>query len=127
MPRTFSSCPRSMRPRSRRTWRCRPDWWRKTADPRCYDAFLIVLSVDSKGGVELVLTGRDAGSARAGWRFFHGQLSGNNLEFSPSQRAGTWQMSWSDANSGRIVTLGMRGSSTGGKAAGNVPFTRLDG
>ena len=99
----------------------------KTADPRGYDAFLIVLSVDSKGGVELVLTGRDAGSARAGWRFFHGQLSGNNLEFSPSQRAGTWQMSWSDANSGRIVTLGMRGSAGGGKAAGNVPFTRLDG
>ena len=99
----------------------------KTADPRGYDAFLIVLSVDSRGGVELVLTGRDAGSARAGWRFFHGQLSGNNLEFSPSQRAGTWQMSWSDANSGRIVTLGMRGSAGGGKAAGNVPFTRLDG
>ena len=99
----------------------------KTADPRGYDAFLIVLSVDATGGTELVLTGRDAGSARSGWRFFRGQLSGNRLEFSPSQRAGTWQMSWSDANSGRITALGMRGSANGGKAAGNVPFTRLDG
>ena len=97
----------------------------RTVDPRGNAMLLIVLSVGEQPVAEIVGAGRANPANRSGWRFMRGTSTGSSLDIQPTSRSGTLHMSWSDANSGRVILLGARGF--GGKASHNVPFTRLDG
>ena len=85
----------------------------------------IVVSIRSEGRARLIASiQNDAGHI---WRFINGTVSGNRLTFQPTYGRPNYLVDWSDANSGSVAALIDNRKGTGGSAARNVPFTRLDG
>jgi hypothetical protein len=101
----------------------------KSTDSTGGPAVFIVLSVEEGSTAEVIASLRERSSGKSGWRFVHGTLSGRSVEFLPSARAKPVQLTWSDANAGRVSILGGAGAGGGSnsKVSSGAPFTRLDG
>ena len=83
------------------------------------------MSVEEQAGAEVIWTIGPSPRSKGGWRFVRGTLSGKALDILLSASQGTAQVSWSDANSGRVTKLG--GGQGSNKVSSGGPFTRLDG
>lgn len=96
----------------------------KTTGPNGGPSVVIVLSVEEQAGAEVVWSIGAGPKSRGGWRFVRGTLAGKSLDIFLSAKQGGSQLTWSDANSGRLGAVeGRRGN----RVAAGVPFTRLDG
>ena len=97
----------------------------KTIGPNGGPSVIIVMSVEEQAGAEVIWTIGQGPRSRGGWRFVRGTLSGKSLDVFLSARQGGVQLTWSDANSGRVTKLG--GGQGSNKVSTGGPFTRLDG
>jgi Caspase domain len=96
----------------------------KSTDAFGGPAVVIVLSVEEQASAEVIMSLHSRTTGNSGWRFMRGTLSGRSIQVVPSTKAKPFDMTWIDANSGRMGTSGGYG---GNKASGGTPFTRLDG
>ncbi len=97
----------------------------KTIGPNGGPSVIIVMSVEEQAGAEVIWTIGQSPRSSGGWRFVRGTLSGRSLDILLSARQGGVQLTWSDANSGRVTKLG--GGQGSNKVSSGAPFTRLDG
>jgi hypothetical protein len=97
----------------------------KTTGPNGGPSVIIVMSVEEQAGAEVIWTIGQGPRSSGGWRFVRGTLSGRSLDILLSAKQGGVQLTWSDANSGRVTKLG--GSQGSNKVSSGGPFTRLDG
>jgi hypothetical protein len=96
----------------------------KSTDSFGGPAVIIVLSVEEQASAEVIVALRERATGNSGWRFMRGTLSGRSIGVVPSTKAKPVDMTWSDANSGRMGALGSYGSN---KVSSGAAFTRLDG
>jgi hypothetical protein len=98
----------------------------RTIGPNGGPSVVIVMSVEEQSGAEVIWTIGRTPQMNGGWRFVRGTLSGKSLDIFLSARQGAIQLTWSDANSGRVNKMG--GTAGGAnKVSTGGPFTRLDG
>lgn len=85
---------------------------------------LVVMSVEAQQGVELITVSRDQ-KRRAKWRFLHGTLSGDSVEFLHPDGNFRCAFKWNDANSGSVSIVPEGGGKNSRLYTGS--FARLDG